>query len=571
MMRALSRPSSPAGFLAALPAVMAIWLFYGCGEKVALGGDATETGNARVAGQVVMEDGLPKMGAEVTILPSDFNPVSGGAVPDSQKDTTDANGRYRFTRLEPGRYNIQVDHKGSRTRSFVYGIKLAADSVILPEDTLHAPGAMSVPLPETRDSGVGYIYIPGTTFRVRINSEIRIEGRVLLDSVPQGLMPEVVYTKGDADSKPIVIATDVPVRKSEITYVNAYATWPGSAKLDLNASATGVPVARDLRDFPLLVRLSAPAFDFSKAAAGGADLRFAKPDGTPLAREIESWDAQAGKAVIWVRLDTVHAMNASQFITMHWGKAGAAEPASQRPVFDTVSGFAGVWHLGEEAADTVANGLYEDATGAGNDGNDRVASTSRAGVIGFGHGIDSGDYIQSPKVTQGFKLPMAFTLSAWYRTTAKGLGSAGGEMVNVGDNYGLRVYSDSVLHLWYWPPNPPTGSKIDWYEVNVKGADFADGGWHLVMGTFDGATLRLYVDGKEVGNSPAKDVVGFQFPLNATFGKHGNGKRGYEYEGDLDEVQIHSAARGADWSRLSYENQKPGASFPAISITAAPR
>ena len=49
------------------------------------------------------------------------------------------------------------------------------------------------------------------------------------------------------------------------------------------------------------------------------------------------------------------------------------------PVFDTAAGFAGVWHLGEEAADTVANGLYRDATPAGNHGNDRIASTGNAG------------------------------------------------------------------------------------------------------------------------------------------------------------------------------------------------
>ena len=149
---------------------------------------------------------------------------------------------------------------------------MAADSVIVPKDTLHAPGAMSVPLPETLDSGVGYVCIPGTTFRVRVDSEIRITGKVLLDSLPQGLMPSVVYTKGDVDSRPIVLATDVPVHKSKVTYLSAYAAWPKSAKLVLNTTGTGIVISKDQRDFPLLVRLSAPDFDFSKAAAGGADL-----------------------------------------------------------------------------------------------------------------------------------------------------------------------------------------------------------------------------------------------------------------------------------------------------------
>ncbi len=549
-------------FLAAAMAIAA-WLASGCGERLASGGDATETGNARVAGQIVEESGKPVAGAEVTILPSDWNPVRGGAVPDSQKDTTDADGRYRFTRLVSGEYNLQVLQLQSRTRSAVFAIQLALDSVLVPKDTLHACGALSVPLPETKDSGVGYVYIPGTTFRTRVDSELRISGSILLDSLPPGLVPSVLYTKGDSDSRPISLAKDLNVLKSQVTYVSAYATWSHSAKWILNTTASGVAIAKDQKGFPVLVRLAAPAFDFSQAAAGGADVRFAKADGTPLEREIEAWDAQAGHAEIWVRMDTVRANNASQYLSMYWGKAGTAEPASRRSVFDTLSGFAGVWHLAEEQADTTANGLYKDATGAGNDADHRVTSVSRSGVIGAGHGLDSGDYIRASKVSNGLRQPTHFTISTWCRNNGKGFGSNGGEMVSIGDNYGLRSYPDSGFHVWYWPAVQPAGLSTPWYHVSVKATDFLDGKWHLVQGTYDGATLRLYVDGKEVGNTPAPDPVGFQFPLNVTLGKHGNGKLGYEYKGDLDEVQVHSVARGADWIKLTYENQKPGSSFPA--------
>lgn len=553
--------------LHAVLALCAGWLVSGCGERLASGGgDATETGNARVSGQVVKEGGVPVSGAEVMILPSDWNPVRGGSFPDSLKDTTDADGRYRFTRLADGEYNMQVLHLRTRTRSMVMEILLAKDSVVVPQDTLHAPGGLSVPLPETQDSGVGWVYVPGTTLRARVDSELRIAGRVLMDSVPAGLFPSIVYTKGEADSKPVLLAQKVEVVKAQITYVNAFATWGHSAKLVLNTTASGVSIAKDQQGFPLLVRLASPAFDFSQAAAGGADVRFAKPDGTPLAREIESWDAQAGHAEIWVRMDTVRANNASQSLTMHWGKASATAAGAaslRRSVFDTLSGFAGVWHLSEEAADTIANGLYKDATGAGSNADDRAASIARAGAIGAGHGLDSGDYLVAPKVSAGLKLPSSFSLSAWYRTDGKGMGTLGGELVNVGDNYGLRVHADSSLHLWYWPPVPPAGAKEGWYYITVKGSEFTDGKWHQVTGTFDGVSLRLYVDSRLAGTAAAADVVGFQFPLNVTMGRHGNGKRNYDYKGDLDEVQIHSLARGADWIKLNYENQKPGSPFPA--------
>lgn len=534
----------------------------GCADQVASGGDATETGNARIQGRIVNESGAAEAGVQVTVLNSEWNPLHGIAVPDSQKDTTDSEGRYRFTRLASGDYNLMALSPLTRTRSAVYGIELAADSVMVPKDTLHAAGALSVPLPETRDSGVGWIYVPGTHLRARVDSEIRLTGVVRLDSVPHGILPSLVYAKGDSASKPVLIAENVKVTKAETAHVNAYSIWNHVARLKLNTSETGVAIETDQRDFPLLVRLSAPEFDFSQASADGADLRFSKADGTILSREIEIWDAQAGRAEIWVRLDTLRANDPSQSINMHWGKSGMAMAGSRRAVFDTLAGFAGVWHLSEEAADTISDGIHKDATGAGGDGDDRASSLSRDGAIGNGRGIDSGDYLVWPKVSNRLMLPSSFTVSVWYRTDGKGMGPAGGEMISVGDNYGLRALKDSSLHLWFWPAVPPAGKKEGWFYLDVKGKDFTDGNWHQATGTFDGKVLRMYVDGKECGNAPAADLVGFQFPMGLTMGRHGNGKRDHDYRGDLDEAQIHSAVRGQDWIKSSYENQKPGSSFP---------
>jgi hypothetical protein len=534
-----------------------------CIDRLASGGDATETGNARVSGVVRGEDGRGVVGAEVVLVPADYDPTTGAPFPDSLKDTTDASGRYRFARAAAGEYNVLARHDATRTRLSVWGVRLGADPVRVPDDTLRVPGALSVPLPETGDSGSGWIYVPGTFLRVRIDSELRLAGKVELDSVPAGLVPMLAYAKA-AGAPALALARNVVVRKGGISAVDAYAMWPYARKVLLNTAAGTTALSHDLRDFPLLVRLAAPAFDFSQAAPGGADLRFSAADGTPLAREIESWDAAAGTAAIWVRLDTLHAGKADQYITMHWGPSSAAGPMRPRPVFDTAAGFAGVWHLGEEAPDTVANGLYKDATGAGSDGDDRIADTSRAGVIGAGHGLDSGDYIVAPHPSERLNMAGAFTLSAWFRTDGKRMGSGGAEMLSVGDNYGFRLERDSTLQVSFWPDKPPPASGDNWYYLNAKSPGILDGQWHQAMAVFDGSTLRSYCDGQEVGNLAVAYGVGMQFPLNVTMGKHGNGKRGFEYQGDLDEVEIHSVARDADWARLSYENQKPGSVFPAF-------
>lgn len=536
-----------------------------CIDRLASGGDATEAGNARVSGVILGEDSQPVARAEVVILPADYDPLTDGPVPESLKITTDSEGRYRFLSLAPGEYNVLAHDAAGRRRLAVWGVQLGADSVRVPADTLHAAGSLSVPIPETLDSGAGWIYVPGTLLRTRINSELRLAGKARIDSVPAGTVPVVACAKAPGGSA-LLLARDVVVRKAQVSPVDAYALWPYSRKVLLNTAAGATALSHDLRDFPLLVRLTAPSFDFSQAASDGSDLRFSSADGTPLAREIESWDPLAGKAAIWVRLDTLHAGQADQYVNMHWGPSPAAGVLRGRVVFDTLAGFAAVWHLDEEAPDTVANGLYKDATGAGSNGDDRIGNTSRLGLIGPGHGLDSGDYIVSQRPSRGVKLPNAYTLSAWFHAEGRKLGIFGGEILSVGDNFGVRVMRDSALEMWYWAPNPSPASPPIWNYLMAKAPDVLDGRWHSVMGVFDGSFLRLFYDGREIGQTPYAGVMAMQFPLKVVLGKHGFGMPGYEFAGGLDEAEIHSAVRDAEWARIVYENQKPTSVFPAFGF-----
>jgi hypothetical protein len=534
-----------------------------CIDRLASGGDATETGNARVSGVVLGEDSLPVAGAEVMILPVDFDPLAeDGPIPDSLKTTTDKDGSYHFPKLAQGDYNVLARDAAARRRLAIWGLRLGASELKVPTDTLHTPGGLSVPLPETSDSGSGWISVPGTTLRVRLDSEQRLACKVNLDSVPAGIVPKLVYAKAPG-LPPLVIAKSVVVRKAQVTAVDAYAQWPYSRKLMLNTAAAPTALSRDLRDFPLLVRLEAPAFDFSQAGPGGTDLRFSSVDGTPLAHAIESWDSAAGSAAVWVRLDTLRAGKADQYITLHWGYSPAAGPRRTRAVFDTLAGFAGVWHLGETYSGSNL-GLYKDATGAGSDGDGHILNVSRAGVIGAGRGLDSGDYIVSQRPSNGLRPGTAFTLSAWFRATSPKIGLLGGELASVGDNYGFRVQRDSALEIWYWSPKLPTGPAPAWNNLNVKVPGILDGQWHLAEGVFDGSSLRLYCDGREVGARPMTDSLGQPYMMNVTLGKHGFGKPGFEFAGNLDEVEVHSVARDADWTKMVFANQKPGSVFPAF-------
>jgi hypothetical protein len=330
----------------------------------------------------------------------------------------------------------------------------------------------------------------------------------------------------------------------------------------MNTSASGVPTAASVRDFPLLVRLGAPGFDFSQALGDGGDLRFSNAAGLPLPYEIERWDSAGGHAEVWVRVDSIAAGSASQFVTMHWGSPQSAAQGAHPAVFDTAAGFACVWHLNEEAADTTAKGLYRDATQAGTNGDDGITSADRGGVIGYGHGFATGDYVRAAPASEKLRLVHAFTVSAWFKPNATPSDS-GGELVSVGDNFGLRLPRSGNLHMWYWPPSAAAGANSGWNSADIRTVNYLDNAWHLVMGVFDGANLHLYADGREMAVKAVTEPVDYKYPLNLTLARHGFGKIGFDFSGNLDEVEVHSAARGADWAKLTYENQRPGSVFPA--------
>ena len=120
-------------------------------------------------------------------------------------------------------------------------------------------------------------------------------------------------------------------------------TTPEGANLPATASEDG---------FPLLVRLDKDWFDFSQAKAHGEDIRFATSTGTPLAYQVEQWDAAKGTASIWVRMPTIKG-NARQEIKMYWGKTDAQSESSGSAVFNDSNGYLSVWHMNDPVKDEV--------------------------------------------------------------------------------------------------------------------------------------------------------------------------------------------------------------------------
>ena len=158
------------------------------------------------------------------------------------------------------------------------------------------------------------------------------------------------------------------------------------------------------------------------------------------------------------------------------------------------SGPVGQWKLDEGQGTTVV-----DSSGNGNPG---VLSGGVSWVQGvFGPGLAFDGHSGQVKVADNLALEPAktVTVSAWvehdgspgaYRyIVAKGGNGciAASYGLYSGPNGGLAFYA-AQNHGTVYARSPDAGQRV-W-----------DGKWHLVVGTYDGSTIRLYVDGVQVGS-----------------------------------------------------------------------
>ena len=74
-----------------------------------------------------------------------------------------------------------------------------------------------------------------------------------------------------------------------------------------------------------------------------------------------------------------------------------------------------------------------------------------------------------------------------------------------------------------------------------------DGNWHLAAGTYDGATVRFYLDGAEIASGTASQQhIRYDLPDNSKFyiGAY-RGQCELRFNGDVDEVRIFNRALSA--------------------------
>ncbi len=333
--------------------------------------------------------------------------------------------------------------------------------------------------------------------------------------------------------------------------------WASYKAITLNTTATGADIAANQVDFPLLVRLGADQADvFATALATGADIRFAKPDGTHLRYQVENWDKTNQEAEIWVLVDTLLGNSSTQSLRMYWNNPQAADSSDGAGVFDTANGFKGVWHLNNALGDATVDGNTAVNTG----------TTNATGCIGSGRSFNGTSQYLDLGTSSSLNISGRITLSAWVRWLNGG--SSGAQqhrhiLTHVSPASGNSETSFRLLNTQYHVTSYDGTDHFAGYTYTE--ADSAQ--WVYLVGAYDGTRWHLYrnaVDSSRADTTGALPSPG-RWVMGAWSDASNNVSR--YFSGMLDEVRIENVTRSADWVKLCYVNQKTGQALLTLGAT----
>jgi hypothetical protein len=507
-----------------------------------LAGGGTDT---EVSGRIYTLTGEPASNTEVILLPTNYNPLDSQNI--HYSCVTDDSGKYLFKNINSGTYNIQAVHNTLRTRLLICDIPVdSASAAVVDPDTLKICGSVQVPLPRRSKITSNRIFILGTTIYASGSTPAIHGNHIIIDSIPPGIIPDIVYSVTGADEPLTALAAQTNVSSSDTANTIPCQTWLYSKKIFLNTSATGANTSENVYHFPVLIHLDNSNFVFNDAMPNGSDIRFSIRNIEYLPYEIESWDASAQSADIWVEIDTIHALADSQEIIMHWGNTTGCDWSSSELVFDTSAHYTGVWHLNNPSD-------LDDATWNQNTGVNFEALTT-AGVIGKGLDFNGIHFAQLP--AEAFSnITNQITISVW---------QYGNPELQPQDNYLFLAKSadDKKVLACRLPWKDESilweAGRLGAHDTVSATADSAgqyEGQWNhwsFVKNATTG-TMSVYYNGelwRQASNMThtMEGIVLFMLGDCIADGNH--------YGGSMDEFQVSNVERSAAWIKLCFENQR---------------
>jgi len=355
--------------------------------------------------------------------------------------------------------------------------------------------------------------------------------------------------------------------------------WVYRKKVVINHTQVSSSTGTTLSYFPVLINQTDANLEYTSygghvGKSNGGDILFTASDGvTKLNHEVETYSSSTGQLIAWVQLPTL-ATSTDTSIYIYYGNSSAADQQNVTSTWNDGGNnyFAGVWHL-PNGTTLTAN----DSTSNGNNGT--ISSPSPAAVAGQiggaanfnGDNTDANnEYINIPNTTLLQNIQASgYTLSAWFypNSTPLGTGSANNGAYGIieknGYHEGLNYGALNQFSIDHW-----TSTNTD-VGVSATGTYPIDH-WYHVVGVVNrtAGTTQIYVNGVLEGTTSwTPNTVSRSFGTNTwKIGIADIGASTYRWAADgvIDDVQISSTVRSADWVKTSYNNQSSPSTFYSV-------
>jgi len=321
-------------------------------------------------------------------------------------------------------------------------------------------------------------------------------------------------------------------------------------------------VAGEHVDFPVVLSLTDAAVLQDLMPAD--KLVFADTDKQVLSHEVEL--EVADRIIVWVELPTLSDAADREFY-VYYGNPDASGTADAVATWSNE--FLAVWHLDEEVEDEMESGQHADATGDGHTGTQKDNHDVSFGLcrIGRCQEIGANDWIELAK-DGDFKLGNEdVTIAAWiYSFNANQTGRA------------IFTRSNPAMaepgHVLFGQAAPNLGNALGVEHLGggllYGTTPIANGTWHYAVWTqtkdfMAGAEQwNLYLDGQPEAQAQADTSAAVGNHVARIGGPTVNSSFPANFQGRIDEVQVSTTDRSAEWVTTAYNNQRAPAMFTLV-------
>ena len=315
----------------------------------------------------------------------------------------------------------------------------------------------------------------------------------------------------------------------------------------INFTVSGYTGASTLANFPVLVRLSdVSGFNFADFTTPVDELRFTDAAGNNLNYEIDTWDSDAGKALVWVSVPSLFgtASGTTTEIRAYFAPSSTSGlPAVSSNAVWSAAGYYGVWHMNEaNATDSSTNHL---------DGTADASITVVDAKIGAGANFPSDAKIATTN-TPNAAFTSAFSFETWARPS---------EVTGEYALFGKEALVTFKIKGGKTRFTTPGKQDFD----NVTAPVSANAWCHLVVSFLPKQAAKVYVNGAL--DKSQTDTKGFNDLVNSFPIVFGSNQWNQYYKGILDECRLVTAALSDDWIAADYATQNNADFLTASSVT----